>query len=89
MAHVMNYAEILEAARNNKIIYEESAVLGIIRPLKFNGVDFVGTKHNCRLLLSKCEEDCPDYNLFYRCWDEEPSEELMRSIPWKKNPYGE
>ena len=88
MPHVMNYSEICKAAENGDIIYEEVRALGIIRPLKFDGVDFVGTKHKCYLLLMECdEEDCADYNLFYRCWDQEPSEELMNSVPWKENPY--
>ena len=87
MAHVMNYSEILKAANEGKIIYEEVRTTGIVRPLKFDGVDFIGVKHSCYLLLDECDEDrCPDYNLFYRCWDEEPSEELMNNTPWKENP---
>lgn len=90
MAHVMNYAEIKEAARNGSIIYEEMRVTGIVRPLRFDGVDFVGVKHHCYLLMMECDEEaCEDYNLFYRCWDEEPSTEMMQSTPWKENPYGE
>lgn len=90
MAHVMNYAEIEEAANTEAIIYEEIRVTGIVRPLKFDGVDFVGVKHKCYLLLMECDEEtCPDYNLFYRCWNEEPTEEEMRSTPWKESPYGE
>ena len=89
MAHVMNYSEIKEAADKSKIIYEESRTLGIVRPLRFDGVDFVGVKHKCYLLLIECDEEtCQDYNLFYRCWDEEPTQELMDSTPWKENPYG-
>lgn len=89
MAHVLNYAEICDAANNDKIIYEESRTLGIVRPLKFDGLDFVGVKHNCYLLLMECnEEECIDYNLHYRCWDEEPSKELMDTTPWKDNPFG-
>lgn len=89
MAHVLNYSEICDAANNDKVIYEESRTLGIVRPLKFDGVDFKGVKHDCYLLLIECdEEQCEDYNLFYRCWDEEPSQELMDSTPWKENPYG-
>ena len=88
MAHVMDYSEICDAAKQDKIIYEESRTLGIVRPLRFDGVDFVGVKHKCYLLLMECDEaDCSDYNLFYRCWDEEPSEELMNNTPWKENPY--
>ena len=88
MAHVMNYSEILKAANEGKIIYEEVRTTGIVRPLKFDGVDFIGVKHSCYLLLDECDEDhCPDYNLFYRCWDEEPSEELINNTPWKENPY--
>lgn len=90
MAHVMNYPEIVKAANDGSIIYEEIRVTGIVRPLKFNGADFIGTKHHCYLTLSECDgDDCPDYNLFYRCWNDEPSEELMRSTPWKENPYEE
>ena len=88
MAHVMNYSEICEAAKNNKIIYEENHTLGLVRPMRFDGVDFVGVNHHHYLLLLECdEEDCPDYNLFYRCWDEEPTEEQMKNTPWKENPY--
>ena len=90
MPHVMKYSEIVEAAYNGDIIYEESRTLGIVRPLKFDGVDFVGVKHNCSLMLMECdEEECTDYNLFYRCWDKEPSEELMNNTPWKYNPFSE
>ena len=83
MAHVMNYQEICDAAKNDKIIWEEVRTLGLIRPLRFDGVDFVGVKHSCYLLLCECDEDCEDYNVYYRCWDEEPSEELMNSTEWK------
>ena len=86
MAHVLNYKEILKAAENGTIIYEEIRTTGIVRPLKFDGVDFVGVKHNCYRLLMECDEKCVDYNMFYRCWDEEPSEELMNSTPWKEQP---
>lgn len=90
MPHVMNYKEILEAANTGAIIYEEIRATGIVRPLKFDGVDFIGVKHKCYLLLCECDEDgCIDYNLHYRCWNEEPSEELMNSTPWKKNPFGD
>jgi len=90
MPHVMNYKEILKAAKDGKIIHEEVRATGIVRPLKFDGTDFIGVKHKCYLLLNECDEaDCPDYGLFYRCWDEEPSEELMNSTAWKVNPYGE
>lgn len=90
MTHVMNYKELVEAFQDGSVVYEESRVLGLIRPLKSDGIDFRGVKHNCFLLLDECnEENCPDYNLFYRCWNEEPSEELMNSTPWKENPYGE
>lgn len=86
MAHVLNYKEILKAAHDGSIIYEEMRTTGIVRPLKFDGVDFVGVKHNCYRLLMECDENCEDYNMFYRCWDEEPSEELMNSTPWKEQP---
>ena len=88
MPHVMNYQEICNAAKTGDVIYEESRTLGIVRPLRFDGVDFVGVKHKCYLLLMECdEEECDDYNLFYRCWDQEPSEELMSQTPWKNNPF--
>lgn len=89
MPHVLNYSEILKAAEEGKIIYEEIRTTGIVRPLKFDGTDFVGVKHNCFLRLCECDGTCMDYGLFYRCWDEEPSEALMNAIPWKENPYGE
>ena len=83
--HVMNYQEIKDAAGNGRIIYEEMRTTGIIRPLRFDGVDFVGVKHSCYLLLMECDEEhCWDYNRYYRCWNEEPSEELMNSTPWKE-----
>lgn len=88
MAHVMNYSEIQNAAKNQKTIYEESRTLGIIRPLRFDGFDFVGIKHKHFLLLIECdEEQCPSYNMYYRCWDEEPTQEEMKSTSWKENPY--
>ena len=90
MAHVMDYPEIQKAAADGSIIYEEIRATGIVRPLKFDGTDFVGTKHRCYLMLSECNErECFGYNLHYRCWNEEPSEELMASTPWKENPYEE
>lgn len=88
MPHVLNYKEIIDASETGKVIYEEVRTIGIVRPLKFDGTDFSGVKHNCYLMLVECDESsCPDYNLFYRCWDEEPSEELMNNTPWKDNPY--
>ena len=90
MAHVMDYQEILNAAHDNKIIYEEVRTTGLVRPLKFDGVDFIGVKHKCYLLLMECDEDsCVDYNLFYRCWDDEPTQEQMDSTPWKESPFGD
>lgn len=89
MAHVMDYPEILKAASDGSIIYEEIRTTGIVRPLKFDGTDFVGVKHQCYLMLSECNErECFGYNLHYRCWTEEPSEELMNSTPWKEVPLG-
>lgn len=86
--HVLNYAEICDAANKDQIIYEELRVLGLVRPLKFDGLDFKGVKHNCYLLLMECDEDnCPDYGVHYRCWNEEPSTELMNSTPWKNSPF--
>lgn len=87
MPHVMSYDEILEATKNDTIIYEEIRSTGIVRPLKFDGVDFVGVKHRCYLLLMECSDDCPDYNLHYRCWTGEPSQELMDKTPWKESPH--
>lgn len=90
MPHVLTYDEIMDAADNGKIIYQEIRSTGIVRPLKFDGVDFVGVKHNCYLLLSECnEKECFGYNLHYRCWDEEPTEELMNATPWNANPFEE
>ena len=57
MNHVMNYQEIVEASRTGAIIYEEMRTTGIVRPLKFDGVDFIGVKHNCYLLLLECDDD--------------------------------
>lgn len=86
MAHVMNYAELKQAAKDKTIIYEEIRVTGIVRPLRYDGAFFVGTRHHCYLMPEECdEEQCPDYNQFYRCWDEEPSEELMKATPWKES----
>ena len=88
MAHVMNYQEIQIAALNGSIIYEELRRVDRVRPMKFDGVDFVGTDKKCFLLLMECnEEECPDYNFMYRCWDEPPTDELRSSTPWKDNPY--
>lgn len=89
MSHVLTYSEIVAASRSGDIIYEELNGKQRIRPLKFDGVDFVGTEDpNHYLLLMECnEEDCWDYNLYYRCWDSIPSDELRASIPWKEDPY--
>lgn len=88
MAHVMNYAEIEAAAKNGDIIYEESRSFGIIRPLKFDGVDWVGVKHQHFLLMIECDEElCSSYNMYYRCWDKEPTEDEMNNTPWKDNPF--
>ena len=89
MPHVMKYSEIIKAASDGEIIYEENRTLGLVRPLKFDGVDFIGVKHNCYLPLEKCRSDCRDYNLFYRCWNGEPTEELIHSTPWKDLPHEE
>lgn len=89
MSHVLTYSEIVAASRSGDIIYEELNGKQRIRPLKFDGVDFVGTEDpNHYLLLMECnEEDCWDYNLYYRCWDSIPSDELRASTPWKEDPY--
>ena len=88
MAHIMNYDEILQAAKNGSIIYEEIRNTDRVRPMKFDGVDFVGTEKNCFLLLMECnEEECPDYNFLYRCWNENPTDTMRWGIPWKDNPY--
>ena len=89
MAHVMKYPEIVAASRTGAVIYEEVRLKNAVRPLKFDGVDFVGVddKH-CYLLLMECgEEECMDYNLYYRCWDQKPSDEERANVPWKENPY--
>lgn len=89
MPHVMTYEEIVAASKSGKIIYEEVRLKDWVRPLKFNGVDFVGVKDkHCYLMLMECdEEECMDYNLYYRCWDQKPSDELRKNTPWKENPY--
>ena len=90
MAHVLNYEEIKAAAKKGNIVYEELKTLGIIRPLKFDGVDFVGVNHRCFLLLCECdEEECPSYNQYYRLWDKEPTEDEMKNTPWKEDPFRE
>lgn len=88
MAHVMTYKEIEQAAKDQNIIYEESKSLGIIRPLRFDGSAFVGVHHsNYFLLLEECDEkNCIGYNLFYRCWNEEPSVYEMEETKWNSNP---
>ena len=87
MAHVMSYQEIKEAAKAGRDIYEEIRVTGIVRPLRFDGIGFTGIKHHCYLTLKECnEEKTSGYNFHYRCWDEEPAEELMNSTPWKSVP---
>lgn len=84
MAHVMSYQEIKEAAKEGRDIYEEIRVTGIVRPLRFDGIGFIGIKHHCYLTLKECnEEKGPGYNLHYRCWNEEPTEKQMDSTPWE------
>lgn len=88
MAHVMNYQEIQIAAKTGATIYVELRKVDRIRPMKFDGVDFVGTDKKSFLLLPDCDkEECPDYNFMYRCWDEPPSDEIRASTAWKENPY--
>jgi hypothetical protein len=88
MAHVMNYQEILTAAEKRKTIYEELRLKERIRPLRFDGVDFVGVKDNCFLMLMECDEEvCMDYNLYYRCWNKMPSDEERSNAFWKEDPY--
>lgn len=89
MAHVLTYPEIVEASKNNSIIYEEVRLTDRIRPMKFDGVDFVSTESKKHyLLLMECdEEECMDYNYYYRCWNEKPTDEERDKTPWKGNPY--
>ena len=84
--HVMNYEEILAAARKRNVIYEEFKS-GELREIHFDGQDFVDYAGNYLLLIECDEEDCEDYNWIYRCWDGRPSEELRKQTPWKENPY--
>ena len=90
MARVMTYPDIVAASRSGSIIYEELNGKERIRPLKFDGVDFVGTedKHHYLLLMECDEEECWDYNLYYRCWDSMPTDEQRANTPWKEDPYG-
>ena len=88
--HVMDYPEIVKAAKSGQIIYEELKGQNQIRPLRFDGIDFINVRKGtpCYLLLMECDDEyCMDYNWNYRCWNEEPSLELMKSTPWKDNPY--
>lgn len=88
MIHVLTYPEILEAANKGAVIYEEHQGKDRVRPMKFDGVDFVALDKSSFLLLMECdEEDCEDYNLYYRCWSDMPSDELRAATPWKENPY--
>lgn len=88
MAHVMTYDEIVDAAKNDKPIYEELRGPHV-KELKFNGIEFSRDAYEY-LLLDECdEEECMDYNWNYRCWNEPPTEEEMVNTPWKADPYAE
>lgn len=89
MPRVMTYQEIVAASRNGSIIYEELNGKQRIRPMKFDGVDFVDIEDKKHyLLLMECdEEECWDYNLYYRCWNGMPTDEERKKAPWKEDPY--
>lgn len=90
MPHVMDYQEIQEAAKANRTIWAENKLLDHCLAMTFDGVDFVNTSVGSFLMLMELnEEECPDYNRNYRCWNEFPGKELMESTPWKDNPFKE
>ena len=90
MAHVMDYQEILEAAKESRTIWVENKRLDRCIAMTFDGVDFVNTQVGSFLMLMELnEEECQDYNWNYRCWNEQPSEELMAATSWKDNPFEE
>lgn len=88
MTHVMNYEEIKEAAKKRNIIWEELRGREKLRPMAFNGTDFVGLSEEYYLLLCECdEEDCPDYNWNYRIWNNMPTTLERKNAKWKEDPY--
>ena len=88
MTHVMTYPEIVEASKNGSTIFEEVRLSDRIRPMKFDGYDFVAVVSNHYLCLAECDEEtCMDYNLYYRCWNEMPTDEEREKAEWKANPY--
>ena len=89
-AHVMNYDEIVKAAENKNVVWEELRSDEKIRPLCFNGTDFVGLSYEYYLLLCECDEEiCEDYNWNYRLWNNLPSSLQRKETKWKEDPYVE
>ena len=87
MAHVMNYEEILRAAENRTVVWEELRGQEKVRPMCFDGADFAGISGSHYLLLLECENDCEDYNWNYRLWNNMPTQLERRTNKWKEDPY--
>ena len=88
MTHVMTYPEIVEASNNGSTIFEEVQLSDRIRPMKFDGYAFTGIGSKHYLLLEECDEEhCVNYNLYYRCWNEMPTDEEREKAKWKGDPY--
>ena len=87
-AHVMTYDEILTAAENNVVVWEEIRKYETLRPLRFNGNEFIGLTGNPYLLIAECNEEfCYDYNWEYRLWNNMPTAKQRQDAPWKEDPY--
>ena len=87
-AHVMTYPEIVQAAENGTVVWEELRDEDKVRPLCYNGTDFVGLSYEYYLLLIECDEkECEDYNWNYRLWNNMPTASQRKEARWKENPY--
>lgn len=83
MAHVMNYDELVEAFQSRTIVYEEMRSFRRIRPMRSNGVDFIGVDDQSMLSLMDCDETVkPDYNYYFRVWNENPTDEERAETRW-------
>ena len=89
MAHVMDFNEIKDAASRRVVVWQEFRLQDKLRPMMFNGTDFVGLTEEHYLLLAECdEENCQDYNWSYRVWNNMPNSLERKMNKWKENPYG-
>ena len=71
MAHVMDYQEILEAAKESRTIWVENKRLDRCIAMTFDGVDFVNTQVGSFLMLMQPSEELMEATP----WKDNPFEE--------------